>query len=286
MEDYEVLRNLTIGQYLPGRSIIHGLDPRAKIVAAMALIAAITTVGSYLGHLALLAVLVLLISTAGIPLRFALGGLRPALGMIVLLAVMQVLFYRAYAGAGSGAAEAGTALWQMGPLSLSFAGVGLAGLTMLKLVEMMLAVSLLTLTTSTTALSRGMESLLSPLGRIGLPAHEIAMSTTIALRFVPTLAEELEKIAKAQASRGAGFGSRGRWRFVQRLRRLVPLMVPLFVTSFRRAEELVLAMEARCYSGGRGRSSYRRLRATGWDLAAVGVAIALAGVLVVAPFPV
>jgi len=286
MADYEVLRHVTIGQYLPGESLVHTLDPRSKIVATIALIAAITTVGYFTGQLVLLAFLVLLVGLAGIPLRYALGGLRPALGMIILLAAMQVLFYRTYAGASPAPSDASAVLWQAGPLNLSLPGLRLAGLTILKLVEMMLAVSLLTLTTSLTSLSRAIESLLSPLGRLGFPAHEVALAMTIALRFVPTLAEELEKIAKAQASRGADFGYRRRWSFVQRVRRLVPLLVPLFVTSFRRAEEMVVAMEARCYTGGHGRSSYRRLRATALDLAAAGFVIFAAGLLIVVPFPI
>ena len=280
MADYEILRNITIGQYLPGRSLVNRLDPRAKLVATVAFIVAAALVGSFLGHLALLVVLLGLVALAGIPLGFALGGLRPMLGMLILIAAMQVLFYGAYAGSDSG-----NVLWQLGPLSLSTGGIRLAGLMMLRLMEMMLAVSLLTLTSSTTSLSRAMESLLSPLKRLGFPAHEAALASTIALRFVPTLAEELEKIAKAQASRGVDFGGRSRFRFVQRMRRMVPLLVPLFLTSFRRAEDLAEAMEARCYSGGRGRSSFRRLRAQLADYLAVGLTVAIALALVLVPLP-
>jgi energy-coupling factor transport system permease protein len=256
--------SLTIGQYLPSGSLVHRLDPRAKIVIFAALVALVAFADSYLVSLLLLFLLLGVARLSRTPLRFALQGLRPALPWIALFATLQLLFYR-----GQYAADACQALWSFGVLTVTTCGIRQIGLMALRLLEFMLLTSMLTLTTSTTELTHGLESLLAPLKRLRFPAHELALVFAIALRFAPTLAGELERLTKAQASRGADFGEQGRMRFVQRTRNLLPLLVPLFLCALRRAEDLALAMEARGYTGGRGRTSLIELKAAPADYLAV-----------------
>ncbi len=156
---------------------------------------------------------------------------------------------------------------------------------MVRLVEFILLVSLLTFTTTTTSIAHGQESLLDPLKRIGLPVHEFALTMTIALRFVPIIAEEAERLVKAQASRGADLAAGSRLQFIQQTRKLIPLIVPLFISALERAEELIVAMEARGYLGGKGRTRYVQFHATRMDLAAVALTIVFAAAVLLAPFP-
>jgi energy-coupling factor transport system permease protein len=256
--------SLTIGQYLPLGSPVHRLDPRAKIVIFIALVALVAFADSYLASLVLLSLLLGVVKISRTPLRFALQGLRPALPWIALFAFLQLLFYR-----GQYTPDACQQLWSWGVLTITTCGIRQIGLMALRLLEFMLLTSMLTLTTSTTELTHGLESLLAPLKRLRFPAHELALVFAIALRFAPTLAGELERLTKAQASRGADFGEQGRMRFVQRTRNLLPLLVPLFLCALRRAEDLTLAMEARGYTGGRGRTSLIELKASPTDYVAV-----------------
>jgi len=256
--------SLTIGQYLPSGSLVHRLDPRAKIVIFAVLVALVAFADSYLVSLLLLFLLLVVARLSRTPLRFALQGLRPAFPWIALFATLQLLFYR-----GQYAADACQQLWSFGVLTVTTCGIRQIGLMALRLLEFMLLTSMLTLTTSTTELTHGLESLLAPLKRLRFPAHELALVFAIALRFAPTLAGELERLTKAQASRGADLGEQGRMRFVQRTRNLLPLLVPLFLCALRRAEDLALAMEARGYTGGRGRTSLIELKAAPVDYLAV-----------------
>jgi len=265
MDDFEFLRHVTIGQYLPGNSLLHRLDPRAKLLAFLLLVTAVTFTPSYLGNALLLATVLALILLSRISVRYALQGLRPAVPMIAVLAVMQLLFLGDFYIPSAGLRT----LLRWGPIHITTGGVQLVVVSICRLVELMLLVSLLTLTTTLTELTHGMESLMSPLARFGFPAHELSLIATIALRFVPILAQELETIVKAQASRGADFGRGGRLHFVRRTRELLPLLVPLFLDAFRRAEDLILAMEARCYMGGRGRTHLVRFRSSPRDYLAV-----------------
>jgi energy-coupling factor transport system permease protein len=260
--------NITIGQYLPSGSLVHRIDPRVKILIFSVLVALVAFADSYTASVLLLAALLGTVYLSRTPLRFALQGLRPALPWIALFATLQLVFYR-------GQYVTGTCqeLWRLGLVTITSCAVRQVGLMGLRLLEFMLLTSLLTLTTSTTELTHGLESLLSPLQRLRFPAHELALVFAIALRFAPTLGGELERIMKAQASRGADFGEQGRMRFVRRTRNLLPLLVPLFLSALRRAEDLTLAMEARGYTGGRGRTSFIELRALPRDYLALGLVL-------------
>jgi energy-coupling factor transport system permease protein len=267
VSEFSAFGHITIGQYLPRDSIVHRLDPRAKILMFFLLVAAVAFANSYSASLLLLVALIIIVHLSRLPLRFALQGLRPALPWIAVFATLQLFFYRGQYGP-----EACSVIWSWGYINITSCSLRLITLMVPRLLEFMILISLLTLTTSITELTHGLDRLLSPLKRF--PAHELAMVFTIALRFVPTLAEELEKIMKAQASRGADFGEQGRMRFIQRTRNLIPLMVPLFLSALRRAEDLTLAMEARGYTGGAGRTSFIQLKSVPRDyfaLALVGL---------------
>jgi energy-coupling factor transport system permease protein len=179
---------------------------------------------------------------------------------------LQLLFYQGQYGSG-----VCSTIWSWGFINITTCSLRQIGLMVLRLLEFMILISLLTLTTTTAELTHGMDLLLSPLKRLRFPAHELSLVFAIALRFAPTLAGELERIMKAQASRGADFGEQGRLRFIQRTRNTLPLMVPLFLSALRRAEDLTLAMEARGYIGGKGRTSYVRLTAQLVDYLALGL---------------
>jgi len=256
MEEFEFLRNITVGQYIPGNSLLYLLDPRAKLVGFFLLIAAVAFTPSYLGNAILLAVALALILISQVPVRYALQGLRPTIPIIVFFTIMQLLFLGEFYIPPAGLRT----IFRWGFIHITTGSVQLVVVSICRLIELLLLVSLLTLTTTTTELTHGAESLMSPLAKFGFPAHELALVLTIALRFVPILALELETIMKAQASRGADLGRRGRLRFIQQTRQLLPLLVPLFIDALRRAEDLILAMEARCYVGGRGRSHLIQFR--------------------------
>jgi len=250
MENFEFLRNITVGQYIPGDSLLHQLDPRAKLVGFLLLIAAVAFTPSYLGNAILLAVALVLILISQVPVRYTLQGIRPAIPLIIFFAVMQLLFLGEFYVPPTGLRT----IFKWGFIHITTGSVQLVVVSICRLIELLFLVSLLTFTTTTTELTHGAESLMSPLARFGFPAHELALVMNIAFRFVPILALELETIMKAQASRGMDFGGKGRLRFIQQTRQLLPLLVPLFINALRRAENLILAMEARCYMGGKGRT--------------------------------
>lgn len=277
MDEFEFLRDITIGQYLPVRSPIHLLDPRAKLLIFLALLAAITFTSSYLGNILLIVVIFSLVALARIPPGYALAGLRPALPFILAFALLQLIT--------SPVSASSPAIFSFAFLSVTAESLRLVVVSSARLVELFLSVSLLTLTTTTTELAHGQESLLAPLSALRLPVHEFALALTIALRFVPIVAEETERLMKAQVSRGADFGSGSRVRFVQRTRKMIPLLVPLFIAALQRAEELVVAMEARGYLGGRGRTRFIELRVAPRDIVAVLVSIAFAALMLAARFP-
>lgn len=263
------MRNVTIGQYLPTGSAVHRLDPRAKLTMVTLLICGVVVTTSLLGLAMALAVVLAGLALARVPLRYALQGVRPALPFLILLALLQVFTIPQN--------DVGTVLWKWWLLTVTVTDLSAAALTLLRFVVLILGLGLFSLSTNTTELTHGTEHLLRPLQRLGLPAHEFALAITIAVRFVPLLALEAERIAKAQASRGADFG-RGRGSLVQRTLRMLPLLVPLFVTALRRADTLIMAMEARCYMGGQGRTHLIHLRARRADV----LALALVSLLVAA----
>ncbi len=252
-------------QYFPGDSLLHRLDPRTKVVAVLSAAVSVLAAADWQGlGLAALPVLASLFLTR-LPVRVFLHGLR---GFWVLLAITFLVQLFTIPG---------EMLLELGPLGISRDGLEAATLIFLRLSLLILAASLLTLTTSPISLTAGLESILSPFRRLGLPAHELAMMMTIALRFIPTLLQEAQVLLKAQRSRGAHFsaGNPARWA-----RGLLPLFVPLLAGALRRAEDLATAMEARCYRGGANRTRIRTLRFSSLDYAAVGVALGvLAGTL-------
>ena len=277
MSEFEFLRNVTVGQYLPTGSPIHRLDPRAKLLAFVVLLLAAILAPGIAGALAFLAVMLALTVVARIPVGYALRGVLPAMPFIVTLALFQ-LFAPPVAATATCAP-----LVEWGFLGITSCGVSLVFMSMLRFLGLILLVSLLTMTTSVTELAHGIEVGLRPWQRVGIPAHELSLVATIAIRFVPTLAEEMERLAKAQAARGADFGT-GAAGFVTRIRRLIPLFVPLITSSLRRADALTEAMETRAYLGGGGRSHYVDLDARPTDWVAVGAAVALAAALLLGPW--
>lgn len=279
MPEFELLRNITIGQYLPTGSVVHQLDPRVKLIVGTVLMAAVMATSNLMGMaLALIAVLATL-ALARIPLGYALRGLRSAWAFFLMVTVLQLLLFPHHRAVAQGSA----ALWQWGSLLISAASLHLLILLLTRLSSLILLVSLLTFCTTITELAHGTEHLLSPLQRVGLPAHELALVLTLALRFLPLLAREMERIMKAQAARGADFGTHS-WNFLQRTRRMFPLLIPLFLISLRRAEELIEAMEARCYMGGRGRTHLIQLRAHTVDFVALGSVVVFAALLLATNF--
>lgn len=244
-----------VGRFYPVESPLHALDPRAKVLATAVFVVGLFFVDSLAGFLLAGAVTVGLVAASRVPLGAFLGLLRPVLFIVALTFLFQVLFSRE-----------GPTLFAWGFLQVHEGGLRLGLLLAARILILVSAAGLLTATTAPVALADGMEDLLSPLKRLRFPAHEVAMMMTIALRFIPTLGEEAEKISRAQAARGADFEDGG---LVRRARALVPLLVPLTVGAFRRADELAEALESRGYRGGVGRVRYRELHFRARDAAAL-----------------
>lgn len=266
--EFDILRNITIGQYIPAESPVHRLDPRAKLLAVLALAAAFSVARSVFAALLLLLLVGLITRLAHLEIRYMVRGLLPGLGFLAFLFAMQLFFQ------GQNV-ECSTVWFRWRFFVLSPCLLRLLVLGAIRVVAFIFIVSLLTMTTTASHITQAAEMLLSPLQRVGLPAHEIALANTIALRFIPTLAEELDRIMKAQASRGASIGERRWWRPDLMARERFPLFVPLFVNALRRAEELVVAMEARGYVGRKGRTRYVHFQARPLDWAAVAFCVAV-----------
>ncbi len=240
------MRSLTLGHYLPGSSLLHRMDPRFKLANLLILLVALFVIQTFRGFFFFgLFVLALFISTR-LPWQYFLRGLRPVLFIILVTLILHLLF-----------TKGGQVYLRWGPLTLEEAGLYLGFFMTLRLVLLVTTTIMITLTTSPIAFADGIEFLLRPFHRIGVPGHEIAMMMTIALRFIPTLMEEGDKIRRAQMARGADFETGS---ILRRARNMVPLLVPLFVSAFRRADELAVAMEARCYRGGKDRGRLRELQ--------------------------
>jgi energy-coupling factor transport system permease protein len=279
VSEFELLRNITLGQYLPTGSYLHRMDPRAKIVATLLLVAALSFTPTLAGNAVLLAVCLGIVALGRIPVRYALRGLLPAVPLLILLAVMQLLFFgRAYD-------PASPVVFRWGWIVVTAAVVRLVLVSAARFVELLLVTSVFTLTTTTTELTHGIESVLRPLRPLRVPAHELALVVTIAIRFVPTLALEAERLMKAQASRGGRIGG-NRWQFIERTRQMLPILVPLFTFALRRGEELIVAMEARAYTGGAGRTTYTVLQGKPVDWFVPAAALAFLAVMLRAPFPI
>ena len=248
----------TIGQYYPVASPLHALDPRAKILGAVVLAVGLFLVDSITGFLVVAAAVASLVAASRVPPGTFLRLLRPVAFIVALTVLFQVFFSRE-----------GATVFEWGFLEVRSGGLWMALFLALRILLLVSAAALLTATTAPVALADGIENLLSPLKQLRFPAHEVAMMMTIALRFIPTLHEEAQKITKAQAARGADFSAGGP---IRRARAMLPVLVPLTVGAFRRADELAEAMESRGYRGGEGRTRYRELRFRARDSLALAVA--------------
>ena len=260
-----MIRDITLGQYYPGQSAVHRLDARTKIIATLVYIAALFVVNNFWGFLIAAASLFTVIAISRVPVKFIFRGLT-AVFMIIAFTFLINLFM-----------VDGRVLWQWKFLSITYEGVRRAFFMAIRLVLLIIGSSLMTLTTKPIELTDGLEKLMKPFSKIGLPSHEIAMMMSIALRFIPLLLEETDKIMKAQQARGADFES---GNILKRAKSMIPLLVPLFVSSLGIAQDLAMAMEARCYRGGKGRTRMNEIHFRKQDaIAALIMLLVLAAVI-------
>lgn len=261
-----MLRDITLGQYMPGKSLIHTLDPRTKILLTIVYIAMIFCVTSPVWYVLPILYLLVCVRLSGLTAKQLLKAIKPLRFLLILTFVLNLFFSN------------GTTVWlEWGWLRVTQEGLLTAIHFSMRLIFLVAGTSVLTLTTSPIALCDGIETLLKPLNRLRFPSHELAMMMTIALRFIPTLIEEADKIMKAQMARGADFES---GNLFKRAKAMVPLLVPLFVSAFRRAGDLAMAMEARCYHGGEGRTRLRVLHFERNDLLASLFTVAMLVVVI------
>lgn len=239
-----MIRDITLGQYYPEQSVIHRLDARTKILGTLLYIIEIFLVNSFAGFGLVILALGVLIGISRVPVRFIFKGLKAVVFIILLTFVLNLFMFD------------GTVLWHWKFLTITYEGLYRSCFMALRLILLIIGTSMLTLTTKPMELTDGLEKLLKPFKRFGLPSHEIALMMSIALRFIPTLLEETDKIMKAQQARGADFES---GNLIQRVKNMIPILIPLFVGSFRIAQDLALAMEARCYHGGVGRTRMKEI---------------------------
>lgn len=264
-----MLSDITIGQFFPGKSIVHRLDPRVKLVLTFAYIIAVFIPKNWVGLGVAVGFLLFSILISRIPPRVMLKGLKPVIPLLLFTAIIN-LFY-----------VGGTPVLEFWIIKITWEGIFTAVFIAVRILCLIAASSLLTYTTSPTTLTDALERLMSPLRYIKVPVHEIAMMMTIALRFIPTLIEETDKIISAQKARGADMES---GNLLQRAKALVPILVPLFVSSFRRAYELATAMECRCYHGGDGRTRMKQLHLVSHDYVALLIAVVLIAAIVLSNF--
>ena len=266
-----MLKDITLGQYFPGNSFVHRLDPRTKLLVLVAYIVALFMAVSWASYGLCLVFLVTSIAISGIPAKSFLRGMKPLMFILIFTAILNIFF-----------TEGETVLVAFWGITITLEGLIRAFFMLLRILMLVTGTFLLTYTTSPISLTDGLESLLSPLKRIKLPVHELSMMMCIALRFIPTLIEETDKIMSAQKARGADFES---GNLLQRVKALIPILVPLFISAFRRADELATAMECRCYQGGDGRTKMKLLRYHLQDLKAFAIsAVMIAGVCVLRSF--
>lgn len=257
-----MLRDITIGQHFPGNSLVHRFDPRLKLVLTVAYIVLLFAASNPLGLTLSILFLGVMYKVAKIPVKMIGKSLKPILPIVLFTAVLNLFFV-------SGEGDPLVHFWF---LNIYAEGVRYAVLMAVRVMALIAGTSLLTYTTSPIVLTDAIEQLLKPLGKLHFPVHELAMMMSIALRFIPTLIEETDKIMSAQKARGADFDT---GNLLQKAKALVPLLVPLFISAFRRADELAIAMECRCYHGGEGRTRLRQLKLKGIDIAALVFAVLL-----------
>ena len=260
-----MIRDITIGQYYPGKSVLHRLDPRTKFIGTLAFLISVFVFHTFLGYLVATIFLAAMIKLSTVPVKFIFKGLKA----IVIILMITVFFNMLL--------TPGEVLWKFGILKITKEGVSLAVKMAIRLIYLVIGSSVMTLTTTPNQLTDGLERLLRALNKMHVPVHEISMMMSIALRFIPILLEETDKIMKAQMARGADFES---GNFIQRAKNMVPLLVPLFISAFRRANDLAMAMEARCYHGGAGRTQMKPLKYASGDWIAFGILVLYMGIAI------
>lgn len=260
-----MISDITIGQYFPGNSIVHKLDPRMKIILIFLLIVSIFICKNIAGLGAIILFSVILVLISKIPFKTILKSIKPLVVIIILTAVLNIFYGK------------GDALVQLGRLKITADGIETAVFMAVRIITLVVISSLLTYTTSPTELTDALERLLKPLKLIKIDVHSIAMTMTIALRFIPTLIEEIEKIMSAQKSRGADLES---GNLIHRAKALIPVLIPLFVSAFRRAGELAYAMECRCYHGGEGRTKMKVMKLSARDFLSLAAVIVFMVIIV------
>ena len=266
-----MLKDITLGQFFPGNSPVHTLDPRTKLIMLVVYIVALFSAVSWVSYALCLAFLVVSIAVSRIPVKSIFRGMKPLIMILVITGILNLFF--------TGGETVLVSFWV---ITVTLEGVIRAALMVLRILMLITSTFLLTYTTSPISLTDGLESLMGPLKVIRVPVHELSMMMCIALRFIPTLIEETDKIMSAQKARGADFENGS---LIQRVKALVPILVPLFISAFRRADELATAMECRCYQGGEGRTKMKLLRYHRGDMVAFGIGVVLvAGVIVLANF--
>ena len=261
-----MIRDITIGQYFAGNSVIHRLDPRVKIIATLLFIIELFIVDNFMGFAIAAICLGTVIAVSKVPFSFIVRGLKPIIIILLFTFTLNMFMID------------GRILWQWGFLRITAEGLRTAVFMAVRLILLIIGSSMLTLCTRPLSLTDGIERLLSPFKRIGVPAHEIAMMMTIALRFIPTLLEETDKIMKAQQARGADFET---GNLIQRAKSLIPILVPLFVSAFRIAQELAMAMEARCYRGGENRTRMNEMKLKRRDYVAFALKALFLAVIII-----
>ena len=264
-----MIRDITLGQYYAKDSVIHRLDPRVKITGTFAYLVLLFLIKDFIGVGFVVLCRAGLIAASGVPFRFIMRGMKPIMFILVFTFCINIFLYK------------GTIIWQLGFLTITKEGLRQAVFIAARLALLIFGTSLLTYTTKPMALTDGFEAILRPFARIGVPAHEIAMMMSIALRFIPTLLEETDKIMKAQQARGADFES---GNLLQRAKALIPILIPLFVSAFRIAQDLAMAMEARCYRGGDGRTRLHPMKYEKRDFAGYAVIAVFAAVILLMRF--
>lgn len=262
-----MIRDITIGQYYMVDSLVHRLDPRLKLIATFVYVICLFIINDVYTYAFSILALAGIIAASKVPLKFIMRGIKSIIVIIILTAIINVLTTK------------GThVLYELGWFTVTLEGVYMATKMVVRLIMLIVCSSLLTLTTTPIQLTDGIEYLLKPFQKIGVPSHEIAMMMTIALRFIPTLLDETDKIMKAQQARGADFETGG---LMQKAKSLVPILVPLFISAFRRADELAMAMEARCYHGGDNRTRMNVMVLQKNDYYAIAVIFAFVACLII-----
>ena len=261
-----MIRDITIGQYYPAKSILHRLDPRVKLVSTLLYLISLFLFRSMAGYLAATLFLIGVIRASKVPFGYIVKGLKPVV-MLLMITVVFNLFLK----------KEGEVLVHVWRLTITTVGLRNAVYMAVRLIYLIIGSPLMKFSTTPNELTDGIEALLAPLNKLRVPVHEVAMMMSIALRFIPILLEETDKIMKAQQARGADFES---GNIMQRAKAMIPILVPLFVSAFRRANDLAMAMEARCYRGGEGRTKMKPLRYRGRDLSAYAVMFAYVAAVV------